>query len=641
MGVAGAAGPATSAPANEPPVAAFLQPAPVRVGEVASLDASASIDPEGGPLTFRWSFGDGGLGDGVRTSHPFAAAGVYQVVLVATDSSGATGTASASIEVAAGARANELAAIDIEGGARFAARPEVSVEVRGPPGAVQAQLANAPDFAGAVAVPLGPHLPWRLEATAPDGPRQVFVRFFDAAGYHLPGFDRVDRVDLDRAPPVLGRARAAQSEPVLVCAPGGPAVAGTSRRRVPVAVRVAARDEVSGVQTLQARSSLSPPKAAKDPPWSLISRPGGTVDVRAIDRVGNASRWRSLRVPAATIEVLNSADRPFTRATACPSTGQALHIGRVNSLWRATGAPGGDRSWIRPAGSHLTWTVYSGQGLFPNWVHAGTELNARLHDGSAASYREAVSEVVAMSTLDRAGGRAFRVNENLFAVPEDGHPPPWRDAMGTGLILALIPPALSPAADAHEVDAARRLAGQYLSTFFVDHRRGGVVFDIGGGGAWYLEYTYRSRDRVLNGFLQSVLSLSRFARQANRLSRRHPEWAALGDRARERVRAGALAAYRWLPAYDLGGGASLYQLGGSVASPRYRAYHQLLLEELAQIPYLPIEWRDRFELYRVRWGGAPRGRRGGLSSALVVRRPREPRPPRQSGLPPIAHTATR
>ena len=251
-------------------------------------------------------------------------------------------------------------------------------------------------------------------------------------------------MDLDRTPPALGRARTRLTQPVLVCAPGGRAVAGTSRRRVPVAIRAAAADRLSGLRTIRARSPLSHPQEVGDPPWSLPARPGGTVEVRAIDRVGDASPWRPVHVPAAAVEVLAATTRPFTRATACRSIGQARLIQRVDRAWRASGSPGGDRALMRPAGSNLTWTVYSGQGLFPNWVHAGTELNGRLHDGAPASYRAAVSEVVALSTLDHAGGHAFRVNENLFAVPEDGHPPPWRDAMGTGLILADLVPALPP-----------------------------------------------------------------------------------------------------------------------------------------------------------------------------------------------------
>ena len=460
VGAAAATGAATSAPANEPPVPTFRLAAPVAAGELASFDASGSSDPEGGPLTFRWSFGDGGVGDGPAVGHPFAVAGVYQVVLVVTDASGATGTALGSVEVGPGLPDDEIAAIDIEGGAGFTARPDVSVEVRGPPGAVRAELANAADFAGSVPVPLGNDVPWRLDDAGPDGTRRVFARFLGAGGHLLPGFDRADGVELDRAAPVLGRPRAHQTDPVLVCERGGAAVAGTSRRRIPVAVRAAARDRLSGLQAIQARSPLSHPRAVGDAPWSLPARPGGTVEVRAIDRVGNASAWRSARVPTAAIDVLDAATRPFTRATACPSIGQARLIRRVDRLWRAAGAPGGNRALLRPAGSHLTWTVYSGQGLFPNWVHAGTELNGRLHDGSAASYRAAVSEVVALSTLDHAGGRAFRVNENLFAVPEDGHPPPWRDAMGTGLILADLVPGPPRRADAHEVDdgAAHRAA---------------------------------------------------------------------------------------------------------------------------------------------------------------------------------------
>ncbi len=576
-------------------------------GELATLDGRGSTDPEGEPLTFRWRFGDGGFADGAATSHPFALAGTYQVVLEATDPSGATTTATSRIDVVPGPPARELAAIAIEGGARFVARPDVSVDLRGPRGATQAQLANVPDFAGAVSVPLVPRLSWRLDDAGPDGLRQVFVRFLDAGGNHLPGFDRVGGVSLDRAPPVLGDARARPSEPVLVCAPGGRAVAGTSRRRATVAIDAVAHDGLSGFLGIEARSALEATGAVRGPPWSLAARPGGIVEIRAVDRAGNASAWRALRVPAAATEVIDPALRPFSRARACaPDGGQAAAIRRVDALWRAAGAPGGDRARIRPAGSELTWTVYAGQGLFPNWVHAGTELNDRLRHGSMASYRAAVSEIVAMSVLDHAGTRPFRVNENLFTVPEDGHPPPWRDAMGTGVILALIVPALPPDADAREVDAARHVAEQYLSTFFVDHRDGGVVLDARARSAWYLEYAYRTQDRVLNGFLQSVLSLSRFARQADRLSRSHPEWAELRDRARERVTAGALAAYEGLPAYDLGGGATRYQLGSGPASAHYRAYHQSLLAELARIPYLPARWRRRFELYRVRWGGGER-----------------------------------
>lgn len=590
--------------ADARPLAALTSSAPVRAGELASFDASSSVDPAGGPLTFRWSFGDGGVGDGATAVHPFAVPGVYEIVLVATDSAGATGTASASVAVGPGRPAAELAAVVLDGGARFTARPEVYVEAHGPPGATQAQLANTPDFAGAVVVPLASRLTWRLDEAGPDGPRQVFARFLDPSGRLLPGFDRTDGVDLDRAPPVLGAARAVQAEPVLVCAPGGRAVAGTSRARVAVTVRAAARDGLSGTRRLQARSPLSPVSAVAQRPRSLPARPGGTVEVRALDRAGNASGWRALRVPRAAVEVLDPVSRPFTRGTACNAVGQAAAIRVVNGSWRA-GRPGGDRSWVRPAGSSLIWTVYSGQGLFPNWVHAGTELNDRLRHGSRAGYRAGVSEIVALSTLDRAAGRLFRVNENLFSVPEDGHPPPWRDAMGTGVILALIVPAIPPGADAREIDMARHVAEQYQSTFFVDRRRGGVVFDDGGPGAWYLEYAYRDRERVLNGFLQSVVSLSRFARQADALTRRHPEWAVLADRARERVGAGALAAYRWLPAYDLGGGATRYQLGSGAASQRYRTYHQVLLGELAGISYLPAAVRARFSFYRIRWGGGP------------------------------------
>lgn len=173
--------------------------------------------------------------------------------------------------------------------------------------------------------------------------------------------------------------------------------------------------------------------------------------------------------------------------------------------------------------------------------------------------------------------------------------------MGTGVILALLAPAIAPDAPAGERTLAREVAAEYLETFSVPWSRGGVVWDDGGPGAWYLEYAYRTRARVLNGFLQSVLSLSRFERQARRLAVRDPAWAPLAARARERVLAGTAAAARRLPAYDLGGGATRYSLTSGPATTKYRLYHVDLLEALARLPYVPPGRRAVFRRYAAAW----------------------------------------
>ena len=398
----------------------FRLAAPVAAGELASFDASGSIDPEGGPLTFRWSFGDGGVGDGEAVGHPFAVAGAYRVVLVVTDASGATGTALGSVEVGPGRPDDELAGIEIAGGAPVTARPDVSVAIRGPPGAARAELANAADFAGAVRVAAAGEVPWRLDDAGPDGPRQVFVRFLADGGHPLPGFDRAGRVDLDRTAPALGRARARQTRPVLVCAPGGRAVAGTSRRRVPLAIRAVAADRLSGLRGLEARSPLSPPTAVGEAPWSLPARPGGSVEVRAVDRAGKTLRrgspCASPRPPSRSstgAHARSRGPRPARRRIRGPSSGGSTPCGARPAPPAATG-PGYARS------ARTTWTVYSGQGLFPNWVHAATELNGRLGHGSVADYRAAASEIVAMSTLDAPAAAATVSTSTASPCPRTG-----------------------------------------------------------------------------------------------------------------------------------------------------------------------------------------------------------------------------
>jgi YVTN family beta-propeller protein len=75
---------------NQPPVASFATPKRVRPRVPAKLNASATVDPDGAPAAFAWSFGDGNsavLG-APGGSHAFARPGRYQVTLTVTDNEG-------------------------------------------------------------------------------------------------------------------------------------------------------------------------------------------------------------------------------------------------------------------------------------------------------------------------------------------------------------------------------------------------------------------------------------------------------------------------------------------------------------------------------------------------------------------------
>jgi cytochrome c len=81
----------------------------------AAFDASASRDPDGGPLKFTWDFGDGKKAEGAKTAHAFATAGVWPVTLTVTDAQGAAATAA--VNIAAGNEAPQVKfAAPLDGG---------------------------------------------------------------------------------------------------------------------------------------------------------------------------------------------------------------------------------------------------------------------------------------------------------------------------------------------------------------------------------------------------------------------------------------------------------------------------------------------------------------------------------------------
>jgi hypothetical protein len=279
----------------------------------------------------------------------------------------------------------------------------------------------------------------------------------------------------------------------------------------------------------------------------------------------------------------------------------------VNAWWARThtGLPC-EGCVVHPPGSQILWTYYKGQGLFPNWVRAARDVLRRKIRGDIAGLRAGAQEILSDVTVRHLrNGLRFRVMQSSYRAP-DGTAAPWRDAMGNGLVLTLVIPALPDKPVQEDLDRAYRMAQEFLNAFTVHWSAGGLMAKGRGRGRWYLEYAYRSgaESRVLNGFMQSLASLERFGRQAEILGATDAQWLALRDQARDLVGRGVIELVRVLPRYDLGPGVSKYSLTRPGPAPRkYQVYHLQLLDRLAGIKYLPGDARVVLARYRDRWGG--------------------------------------
>ncbi len=85
---------------NAPPVANFstTNDAPT-VGATVDFDASGSYDPNGEIVSYKWDFGDGTTGEGVKVSHSYDTEGYYVITLTVTDDAGAVSTVRHAVSV--------------------------------------------------------------------------------------------------------------------------------------------------------------------------------------------------------------------------------------------------------------------------------------------------------------------------------------------------------------------------------------------------------------------------------------------------------------------------------------------------------------------------------------------------------------
>lgn len=106
----------TSTPTNQPPVAKASATPTSGVAPLAvQFSSSGSSDPEGGALTYAWTFGDGQSSTSANPSHTYQNSGSYTATLKVTDNGGLTATSTVAITVSSSTPSTALYRINAGG----------------------------------------------------------------------------------------------------------------------------------------------------------------------------------------------------------------------------------------------------------------------------------------------------------------------------------------------------------------------------------------------------------------------------------------------------------------------------------------------------------------------------------------------
>jgi hypothetical protein len=230
-----------------------------------------------------------------------------------------------------------------------------------------------------------------------------------------------------------------------------------------------------------------------------------------------------------------------------------LTLERNKQWWTTEPLLGADQR-VSFTGSRLVWEYYPGQGIEIQWLASFGKANGYYLDKETTAMKELLNEAIALAT-QRAGGIAW---EYMFHF--DGGSPPWTSGLSQGTALQALSRAWSKTHEQAYLTAAQQALG-----IFKTPPPSGVRVNTA-AGATYLEYTYAPNERILNGFIQSLVGLYEYTKLT-------------GDPVGQQLfEAGDAEARAETPHYDTGAWSMYDQTSESDLS-----YHELLAEFLEHL----------------------------------------------------------
>jgi hypothetical protein len=225
-----------------------------------------------------------------------------------------------------------------------------------------------------------------------------------------------------------------------------------------------------------------------------------------------------------------------------------------NRQWWTTERLLGAGQRVSFQGSKLVWEYYPGQGVEIQWLATFGEANGYFFAKETTALKEVLNEAIPLAT-QRAGGIAW---EYMFQF--DGGAPPWTSGLSQGTALQALARAWSKTHETQYLTAAQQALGIFKTGPSAGVRAATPA------GAHYLEYTYAPSERILNGFIQSLVGLYEYAKLT-------------GDPLGQQLfEAGDAEGRAEVPSYDTGAWSKYDQSSESNLN-----YHELLAEFLEHL----------------------------------------------------------